>query len=170
MFFLMRPLHSNEGYKLSTPSLMSPHTYGPYSSHLLTVHYKSNVHLANFTCIQQKSKPTVSHRRAALLRVPIASAAPLLLLFCKVLTTGSVAVSIMQLTCGCRPWCRADHLVNPFALHRNVSLWPRLWERMCHSAQLTPQPSITVLKRQQQRGGLNKVLQSEPEPGRFPGE
>ena len=40
--------------------------------------------------------------------------------FLKVFTTRSVAVSIMQLTCGCCTWCRADNLSNPLALLQKI--------------------------------------------------
>lgn len=57
-------------------------------------------------------------------------AQPLVFHFLKVLTTRSVAVSIMQLTCGCCTWCRADNLGNPLALLQESSHLPQLWEKM----------------------------------------
>lgn len=46
-----------------------------------------------------------------------------------VLPTRSVAVSIMQLTCGCCTWSRADHLGNHLALLQESSQQSQLWER-----------------------------------------
>lgn len=40
---------------------------------------------------------------------------------------------------------------------------------VCHLALLTPQPSITAMKRQQQGRGNNSVLQSEPKPANSTG-
>ncbi len=47
----------------------------------------------------------------------------------KVHTTRSVAVSIMQFTCGFGTWCGADNVAYPLALLQESPQLPELWER-----------------------------------------
>lgn len=86
---------------------------------------------------------TENFRSIRILSVP--GSATLLVL----LTSRSVDVSIMQLTCGCCTCCRADNLGNPLALLKRSSQLPQLWERKphlcCDSNAGSLQQHITVL-------------------------
>lgn len=65
-------------------------------------------------------------QQSLLLTCSAGSTVLLVVLFLKERTTRSVTVSscIMQLTCGCCTWCKADNLGNPLALLESSRMFP----------------------------------------------